>query len=173
MKCFLIAILILVLIAVIIISNTLYINKVSNYLASLTDDAIASGIGGVTGNLDTVEDRWNEAREFLSMSVSYIEIDKIDTRIILAKSAAAENNESDYLRHMELLKTQFENLTRLERLSTFNILYVILKKGTVGKPFLLLYKRYFLFPLQTSARIHSSHLGERAMQTSLPNCTMR
>ena len=103
MKCFLIAILILVLISVIIISNTLYINKVSNYLASLTDDAIESGISGVTGNLDTVEDRWNEVRKFLSMSVSYIEIDKIDTRIILAKNAAAENNESDYLRHMKLM----------------------------------------------------------------------
>ena len=124
MKCFILAILILGLIALAITLNCLYINKVSNSLLSLIEKAIYEGIDGEINYVAKINEEWRKARTMLSVSVSFIELDKIDTQIIVAKNAYDTGDVIEYERYMKLLKASFENLKRLEKLSVFNILYI-------------------------------------------------
>ena len=168
MKCFVLAILILGLITSAITLNCLYINKVSNSLLSLIERAIYEGIDGETNHITKINEEWTKTRKILSMSVSFIELDKIDTQLIVAKNAYDTGDAIEYERYMKLLKASFENLKRLEKLSVFNILY-IKRKERQHLPFLYIIVFFYTYICLQECTPHISVISQyiHHVQTAL------
>ena len=124
MKFFYVAIILLIILISIVTVNCIYINEVCRDLLSLIDEAIAVGITQADTQIEKIEQIWEDERATLSLSISYVELDKFDTHLSALKVAAESGNEYEYQSALKILKELAASLARLERLSISNILII-------------------------------------------------
>ena len=121
MKFFYIALIALTLIIVIIAVNSLYINKVSKSLLEQIDRLDKTPLENSQALVDGIYDYWQAERDWVSISVSYMELNRIDDHVVTLKTAYNEKNDYDFKKAINLLRDAAKELSRLEKIDLSNI----------------------------------------------------
>lgn len=121
MRFFYIALIILAVTLSIMIANCIYIKNVSNHLIDAVRSAERLNVHDAIDTVNKIYDYWESQRGKVSLSVSYIEIDRVDDYIVMLKTAADNKNEYEYQNALNLLRDAAEEIARLEKFEFYNI----------------------------------------------------
>ncbi len=120
MKAWIISLCLFLLLIAAIIGNAIYIHRVAAHLCAVTDALCFEG--AKTGEaLDELAAYWDRHRAFVSLSISYRELDRVCETLISLRAAYNTQNASDFECYRQLLADAADEISRLERFSVENL----------------------------------------------------
>ncbi len=122
MKSFYISIVILAIILATVTANFIFINNVSKNLTEHITRLLETPFEQREAEISELEQYWEKTREFVSMSVRYTEIDRVDDYVIMISASYKDGNIHDCNQALNLMRDAAEELARLEKFSFGNIM---------------------------------------------------
>ena len=119
MKAVIISLILTLILVAAIITNAIYISRVSEEMKSLiTQISQGEAVNKAFEELNAI---WSRHKNFFTISVGFEEIDHITEYITRLGCAIESNNTADIRLSCALLKNFFDDVTRHERVSPINI----------------------------------------------------
>ncbi len=103
-----------------IVFNFIYVNRTADELIRLTEN-VPEDPTGADEALEALAGYWKSNRDFLGMSVSYTELNRVDDLIVAMQSHGKQAETADYLCDRALLLPAICEIRRLEQFHVWNI----------------------------------------------------
>ena len=120
MKAWIISLCLFVLLIGAIIGNAVYIHRVAAHLCAAADSLCFEN-AQTAETLDELMAYWDRHRAFVSLSISYRELDRVCETLISLRAAYDTQNASDFECYRRLLLDAADEISRLERFSVENL----------------------------------------------------
>ncbi len=114
MKAFYAAIIILIVVVIFISVNYSLINSISKNMNLLIDDAKNIEFVDRLEITKKISDYWQDISAKMRISVVNTEIEKIDEYIAILNASIKDNQETEYNKTLDLIKTCIKKITKLE-----------------------------------------------------------
>lgn len=120
MKAWIVSLCLFILLIGIIIGNAVYVHRVADHLCS-TLHALHFEDAKTAATLEELDAYWQRHHPFISLSISYRELDHVSETMISLRAAYDTQNVSDFEGYRQLLLDAADELSRLERFSVENL----------------------------------------------------
>lgn len=120
MKTFWCSLVVFLLLIGTITSNFIYVRRTTDEMIHLTQEIPVEPVMAEEA-LNTLSDYWSKHRDWLGMSVSYVELNRVGELIVSMKSSREQDETADFLRDRALLIPLIEEIRRLEQFGVWNI----------------------------------------------------
>lgn len=114
MKSFLFTLLLFVLMLCAVITNTLFIDRLTRDMLILIDQLPGSAGEDGMPHLDRLDARWEKARKWVGLSVSSSDINRISDELISLRAFCKYGGNGDYITAREELRLAIEDLREFE-----------------------------------------------------------
>ena len=120
MRSFIVSLILFLCLLTVIFFNNIYVNRTAREISRLL--SLTSIEDDTSEQIDSLLSYWERHRPFLSLSVSFRELDKAQELFLALRYAYEAKNPYDFEKTKELIYDTAEDLARLERFSVENIL---------------------------------------------------
>lgn len=105
-----------------IVGNAIFIHRLSDDLLDLLDTLPAHAGERESTALDELEARWEHARTWVSLSVSYSDMNRISHDLASLRAFCEDGEDADYFAAREQLRLAIEDMRRFEMLALDNLI---------------------------------------------------